>query len=199
MQCLTDLILLVLALQGIFRNSHCCLVSPYYCQSLQLEEPSFLIPTVMSDQMSSNTSLREAMISSKNEWVFICDLRDLTLQMIFDAWWASMNVGSKHLIAWNSTKHVSSWRFYLHCGIEETGSPGIICNICHQVLRHPWEHGTSSMLTHLMGKAHIAKVNEFTESKVSELTSSTVDETALVILKRQWSRGITIVSSPWKS
>jgi len=47
---------------------------------------------------------------------------------------------------------------------------------------------------HLLAKAHIAKLNELTESEVIEMTSSTMDETALAILKRQGSRGITIVS-----
>jgi len=47
---------------------------------------------------------------------------------------------------------------------------------------------------HLVAKVHIAKLNELTELEVTELTSSTVDETALAILKRQGSRGITIVS-----
>jgi len=135
------------------------------------------------------------MISSKDECVFIRDLSDLTLQFIFDAWWASMNVDSKRPIAWNKSRHAPSWRFYLHCGIEETGSPGIICIVCHQVLRHPSEQGTSSMGKHLLAKAHSAKLNELTESEVTELTSSTVDGTALAILKRQGSRGITIVSS----
>ena len=148
----------------------------------------------MSDTQSLNTSLLEVMISSKNERVFIRDLSDLTLQIIFDAWWASMNVSSKRLIAWKNFRHAPSWRFYLHCGIEETGSPGIICIVCHQVLRHPSEHGTSSMGKHLLAKAHIAKLNELTESEVTELTSTTVDETALAILKRHGSRGITIVS-----
>ena len=46
---------------------------------------------------------------------------------------------------------------------------------------------------HLLAKAHIAKLNKSTESEVTELTSSTVDETALAILQRQGSRGITIV------
>jgi hypothetical protein len=133
-------------------------------------------------------------ISSKNERVFIHDLSDLTLKIIFDAWWASINVGSKGPIAWNNTRHVPSWRFYLHSGIEETGSPGIICIVCHQVLRHPSEHGTSSMGKHLLAKAHIAKLHELTESEDTELTSSTVDETALAILKRQGCRGITIVT-----
>jgi hypothetical protein len=134
------------------------------------------------------------MISSKNEPVFIRDLSDLTLQINFDAWWASMNVDSKRPIAWKNSRHVSSWQFNLHCGIEETGSPGIIYIVCQQVLRHPSEHGTSSQGKHFLAKAHIAKLNELTESEVTELTSLTVDETALAILKRQGSRGITIVS-----
>jgi len=148
----------------------------------------------MYDTLSLNTSLLDVMISSKNECVIIRDLSDLTLQIIFDAWWASMNVGSKRPVAWKNSRHAPSWRFYLHCGIEETGSPGIIYIVCHQVLRHPSEHGTSSMGKHLLAKAHIAKLNKLTESEVTELTSSTLDETALAILKRQGSRGITIVS-----
>jgi len=51
---------------------------------------------------------------------------------------------------------------------------------------------------HLLVKAHIAMFNELTESEVSELSSSTVDEKALAIVKRQGSRGITIVSSQRK-
>jgi len=51
---------------------------------------------------------------------------------------------------------------------------------------------------HLLAKAHIAKLNELTESEVTELTSSTVDESALAILKRQESRRITIVGVPRK-
>ena len=47
---------------------------------------------------------------------------------------------------------------------------------------------------HLPAKGDIAKLNESTESEVSELTNTTVDETALAILKRQGSHGITIVS-----
>jgi len=148
----------------------------------------------VSDTQSLNTSLLEVMISSKYERVFIRDLSDLTLQIITDAWWVSMNVGSKRPIACKNSRHAPSWRFYLHCGIEETGSPGIICIVCHQDLRHPSEHETSSMGKHLIAKAHIAKLNELTESEVTELTSSTVDETALAILKRQGSHGITIVS-----
>jgi len=134
------------------------------------------------------------MISSRKECVFIRDLSDLTLQIIIDAWWTSMNEGSKRPIAWNNSRHAPSWRFYLHYGIEETSSPCIICIVCHQVLRHASEYGTSSMGKHLLAKAHIAKLHELTDTEVTELTSSTVDETAWAILKRPGSRGITIVS-----
>jgi hypothetical protein len=48
---------------------------------------------------------------------------------------------------------------------------------------------------HLLAKAYITKLNELTELEVSELTSSTVDESALAILQRQGSRGITTVST----
>jgi len=149
----------------------------------------------MSDSKSLNTSFLEVMISSRNECVFIRDLSDLTLHIIFDGWWASTNVDSKRPVAWNNSRHAPSWRFYLHCRIEETGSPGIISIICHQVLCHPSVHGTSSMGIHRLAKAHIAKLNELTESQVIELTSPTVHETALAILKRQGSRAITMLSS----
>jgi hypothetical protein len=51
---------------------------------------------------------------------------------------------------------------------------------------------------HLLPKAHIAKIDELTESEVSEITSSTVDKTTFAIQKRQGCRGITIVSSQRK-
>jgi len=105
-----------------------------------------------------------------------------------------MKVNSKRPIARNTSGHALLLRFHLHCGFEETGRPGIIYIVCHRVLRHPLEHGTSSMGIHLLAKAHIAQWNELTHSEVTELTSLTVDETALAILKRPGSWGITIVS-----
>jgi hypothetical protein len=63
----------------------------------------------MLDTQSLNTSLLKVMTSSKNEIVFIRDLSNLTLQMIFNAWWASMNVGLKPPITWNNSRHVPSW------------------------------------------------------------------------------------------
>jgi len=194
MQCLTDLILLLVAVFSIQEPA------VYYTITIlsavfQVGLPSILNFITMLDLQSLNTSLLEVIISSKNECVFIRDLSDLTLQIIFDAWWDSMHVGSNRLIAWNNSRPAPLWRFYLHRGMEENGSSGIICIVCHQVLRHPSEHGTSTMGKHFLAKAHIAKLNKLTESEVTELTSWTVDETALAILKRQGSRGITIVSS----
>jgi hypothetical protein len=149
----------------------------------------------MSDSQSLNTSLLEVLISSKNAHGFIRDFRDLPLQISFNAWWASMNVGSKQRNPWKNSRHAPPWQFYLHSGMEENGRPGIICILCHQVLRHPPEHRTSSMGKHLLAKVHITKLTELTEWEVTELTSSMVDETALAILKRQGSQGITTVSS----
>ena len=120
----------------------------------------------------------------KKERVMIRDLSDLTLQIIFDAWWASIYVGLMRPIAWKNSRHAPLWRCYSHCGTEETGSTGIICTICYQVLHHPSEHGTSSMGKHLVAKAQIAKFNKLTVSEVTELTSSTVNEPALAILIR---------------
>jgi len=95
-----------------------------------------------------------------------------------------MNVASKLPIVWINSRYESAWRCYLHGGIQETGNNGIISISCHQVLRHPSAHASSSMRKHSHPKAHITKYNELTESEVSELTSSTVNERALVTLKR---------------
>jgi len=160
----------------------------------RLELHSFQIPTTLSDSQSITTLLLEVIISSKNESVCVCHWSDLTLRIILDAWWASMNVGSKCRFAWSNSWHAPPWRFYLHCGIKVTGSPGIICIVCRQVLCHPSEHGTSSIANHFLVKAQIAKIKESTESEVSELTGTTVDESALAIWKRQGSLGITNVS-----
>jgi len=159
---------------------------------------SYRISTVMSYSTSLNASLLEVMISPKNELVFISDLSDLTLQIIFDACWASINIGWKRPIAWNNCRYAPSCQFYLHFGIDDSGSTGSIFIVCHQVLRHPSEHGTSPMGKHLLATAHIAKLNELTESDVTEWTGSMVDETALAISRKQGSREISIVSKQKK-
>jgi hypothetical protein len=133
----------------------------------QVGIPSFLISTVMSDTKPLNTLLLKVIISCKNKLVFSSDWSDPTLQIILDAWWALINVVSKRPIAWNNSRLASSWRFYLHCTIEETGSPGIMCIVCHQVLHYTSEHGASSMGKHLLAKVHIAKLNELTELEVT--------------------------------
>jgi len=152
----------------------------------------------MSNSTSLNTSLVEVTISRNTECVFICDLSDLTLQMIVHAWWASINVGLKSPVGWNYSRHEPWWQFNLHCGIEETGSPGIMCIVCHQVLHPPFESGTRSMGKYLLANAHITTLNKLTDSEVTEFTISTVDATALAILKRQGSLGILITSSQQK-
>jgi len=106
-----------------------------------------------------------------------------------------MNVRWKPPVVWNNSQQAPSWRFYIHCGCEETGSPGIMCIVCHQVFRHPSEHWTSKTGKHLLPNAHIAKLNKLTESEVAKLTSSTDDEPALPILTSQGSQGIRIVCS----
>jgi hypothetical protein len=53
---------------------------------IQIELRRVQFPTTMYDTKSLNTSLLEAVISSKNECVCMHDLCDLTFQIIFDAW-----------------------------------------------------------------------------------------------------------------
>jgi len=149
----------------------------------------------MSDSKSLNTSLLEVVICFYNEPAFIFELNDICWQTIVDAWPAEINISFKYSIGWNNFRHAPLWQFYLDCQIEGTGSPGIICIVCHQALQHPSEHGTTSMGKRLLPKAYIAKLHNLTESAVTELTSSKVDETALAILRRQATRQITIVSS----
>jgi hypothetical protein len=103
-----------------------CFTVTLFSAVVRVGLPSFLMSTAISETKSLNTSLLEVMISSKNEPVFIHDLSDHTLHIIFDAWRASMKVGSKQPIAWNNSRHAQSWRFYFHRRIEETGYPGII-------------------------------------------------------------------------
>jgi len=108
---------LLVALQSIFKNPHSTLLLPILAVSW-IGEPRCQIPTAMPDWKSLNTTLVGAMISSKNQHVFICDLSDLTLQIIFDASWASINACSKRGVPWNHSRHTPLWRFYLHCWIE---------------------------------------------------------------------------------
>jgi len=152
----------------------------------------------MLDSKSFNIFLLEDIISSKTECVFIHDLSDLTLQIIFDAWWASINVGLQRPVDRNNSSHASSWQFCLHCGIQEPGSCGIRYVICHQVLSHPLDPGTSWMGKHLLVQAHIAKLNQSMGWKVTDLTSSTVGETVLPIWKTQQGWWITVLSSQRK-
>jgi hypothetical protein len=159
----------------------------------QRELHSLQLPSAVTDSRSMNTPLLKVILSSHTEWGFICGLTDLSWQIIFNTFWASITVGLKCPIAWQNSRHEHSWCFYLQCGIAETSIPGIVCIVCYHVLPHPSAHGTSSMGKHLLAKVHFAKVKELTESEVSELTSIAVDKTPLAIFQRQGSRGIRIV------
>jgi len=108
MQCVTNLIIFHVAVESILKNPQSALLYRHFLQSLESEYPVYAISTTMSDTKSLNTSLLDVMISSKNERVFIRDLSDLTLQIIFDAWWASMNEGSKRPIALNNSRQALS-------------------------------------------------------------------------------------------
>jgi hypothetical protein len=102
-----------------------------------------VIPTAKSDSTSLITSLLKVVISAKKQLLTIRDLSDLTLQIAFNGWWASMNIGAVHPIAWKNSSDASSWQFYFHCGIVKPGSPGMIYLVCHPVLRHLSEPVTS--------------------------------------------------------
>jgi hypothetical protein len=55
---------------------------------MQVELPRAHYLTAMSDTKSLNTSLLQVLISLKHECGIIRDLNVITLQIIFDAWWA---------------------------------------------------------------------------------------------------------------
>jgi hypothetical protein len=142
-----------------------------------------------------DTSSLEIMYSTKEERVFIRDLTDEILQMVFDKWWTSMNVETKTTIVWSGSRHAAAWRFYKHCAKTENGCPGIICIVCNTVLVHPSENGTSTMAKHLQSKTHKAELNKLTESDVSLLTDTAGDEQALAVLKKKGSQGVMVASS----
>ena len=75
----------------------------YLLTVTQVELPRVQFHTTTSDTKSLNTSFLQVMITSTNERVIIRDLTNLTLQIIFNACWASMNIGSKRSIGWNDS------------------------------------------------------------------------------------------------
>jgi hypothetical protein len=104
-----------------------------------------------------------------------------------------MNACLKGSIAWHNSTCVCLWHFYLHCRIEETGSIGIICISCHQVLRHASKPKAMSLGKHWLAKEYIAKLAEFTKVEVTESSCSIVEESCFAILQRQRSPKITMV------
>jgi hypothetical protein len=80
MQCLTDMSIFLVAVDSTFKNPQPVLLYRYFRLSLESEYHDFPISTAMSDIQSLNTSLLQAMISSKNERVFIHNLSGLAVQ-----------------------------------------------------------------------------------------------------------------------
>ena len=150
----------------------------------------------MASQTRADTSLLEVIYSAKEEHIFLRGLADEALQIAFDEWWSSMEVQTKHAIVWKNSRHASSWRFFRHCAIAENGCPGVICIVCHTVLTHPSENGTSTMGKHLLTKSHKAKLSELTVKEVDFLTGSAGDEQVLAALKKKGSQGVMVASHP---
>jgi len=195
MQCSTGLILFLLeTLESMVKRPAFYFTIMLRLTISQVGWPSLQIATVMSDSKSSNTGLLEFMIFSNNECARMCNLSNISLQIVFDIWWASIHVASKSPIAWNNSTHAPVWVYYSLCGIEKTGSTGIVGIICHQVLRHPSHNGTSLLHKHFLGKSHIITLHKSVESEVTEINSSTVDLAAMDILRKQGSWIITTVS-----
>jgi hypothetical protein len=77
-------------------------IEPAHCFTVSLISvvfrvglPSVQFPTPIMDSKCLNSPLLMVMICSKSERFCIRHLSDLPLQIIINAWWASMNVGSK--------------------------------------------------------------------------------------------------------
>ena len=111
MQCLTDRTCFMCSSRVNISKPTCYFAIAIHLTVSRVGLPRILTPTAMLDSKSFNTTLLEVIIPSKNEHVFILDLSDLTLPIIFNTWWASMNVVSKHRIPWNHSRHAPLWRF----------------------------------------------------------------------------------------
>ena len=106
-----------------------------------------------------------------------------------------MYVETKTTIVWSGFQHAAAWRFYKYCTKTDNGCPCVICIVCHTVLVHPSENGTSTMVKHLQSKIHKAELNKLTESDVSLLAGTAGDKQALAVLKKKGSQGVMVASS----
>jgi hypothetical protein len=94
----------------------------------------------------------------------------------------------------NNFRHAPSLQLTVSCKLEVSGSPGMLCVVCHHVRHHLPDYGTGLVGTQLQTTAQIAKLDELTVSESTELTGSMVDETALTMLRAHSSQGNQIVS-----
>jgi hypothetical protein len=143
----SSLYLLEFNISNLHAMSHRSDVVLAFTSTINIEDPAFhqtvtchltvtevqlsgiYYPTAMLNTQSSNPLFLVVMISSKNQLDFIRDLKDLTFQIFFDAWWASMIIVTMRTNGSNNSKHAPEWQLYLHYGIEETSSLGNRC-IC---------------------------------------------------------------------
>ena len=193
---------------SIFRNQFRFLLK--YLQSQSFKTGVLLYHIVAFDSLSSPTMLpansnhdvtfKIFQFLSKTGYTIIklrcCFYLWFERRYITNNIWCLVGFCESRLKAFNclpSSKCVPFWCLYLHCQIAETGSNDIIHIICHQVLTHPLEYGRSSMGIHLLAKVHIAQWNKLTESEVTDLTSWTLYQWVMAILKRQDSWEITFV------
>lgn len=129
----------------------------------QVKFPSVEIATAMWESTFWDALLQEVMITSKDVRMLIRALRDITVHLTFDAWWALMDVGSNGRIVWNASRYQPKCRIYGHCRIVVTGSPPIICSVFHFNPCHSSAQGTSSMGNHFLANAHIEKITQLSE------------------------------------
>lgn len=81
----------------------CVLIVP------QIEMDSFKLCSALSDSHSLNALLLEVMTLPKYKHHYVHNFSDITLQILFDAWRASMNVVLKHPLGCNNCRHTPSW------------------------------------------------------------------------------------------
>jgi len=86
------------ALESIFKNPHSTWLECDIRQSFESDHPAIkFLPWCRIQKLYIPHCYRLAN-SFNNEHVLVRNLSDLTLHIVLDAWWASMNVGSKACI-----------------------------------------------------------------------------------------------------
>jgi hypothetical protein len=198
MQCLTDLIFLLVAVETIFENPQSALLYRYFWQSLKSYYPVFsFLPRWQIKNLGKLHYLRWWALPRMNVSLFV----------IWATWCyksSSMPGGLQWMYTHRGLLHELLLDMRLHGDSiysAEVRALAALASCVSCVIRFSAIHqnlGSSSLGKHLLAKANIAKLNELTQSEVRGLTSSTVDEIALAILTMQRSWGITMECSQKK-